>query len=120
MTTPVAQKVLVTGQANSSLRTFFTKLVGLQTKHSFSLCLALDLFSNIENDSIELAELLAGKIDVPVQVYVAVGGGILPKKIVDKMAKGEEICKNVTVLSEFTFYPLRIEKGERTHYLLNQ
>lgn len=101
MATPIPQKVLVTGQANSSIRTFFTKLAGLQTKHSFSLCLALDLFSNIDNDSIELAELLAGKIEVPVQVYVAVGDGILPKKVLDKMARGEEVCRNVTVLSEF-------------------
>lgn len=100
----VPQKVLVTGQASNSLRLFFTKLAALQTKHSFSLCLALDLFSNISNDSIELAELLAGKIVVPVQVYVAVGGGILPRKVLDKMEKGEEICTNVTVLSKSKYH----------------
>lgn len=88
----------MTGGASSSIHTFCTKLRTLQAKHSFSLCLALDLFSDIPDDSLDLAELIAGKIDVPVQVYVAVGGGKLPSKIVQKMQNGEEVCKNVMVL----------------------
>lgn len=96
------QKVLVTGAAHSSIKSFVAKLTALQTKHSFSLCLALDLFSDVQDDSLELAELLAGKIVVPVQVYVAVGGGVIPQKVLDKVARGEEVCTNVTLLGPFS------------------
>lgn len=89
---------LVTGSATSSLRTFFTKLATLQTKHCFTLVLALDLFSDLHNDSLELAELLAGKIVVPVQIYATFGGGIIPDKVLDKFRAGEEICTNLTLL----------------------
>ncbi|KAK4704499.1 CWF19-like protein 1, partial [Phenoliferia sp. Uapishka_3] len=98
MTTTTPLKILVTGGASSSIPTFFTKLRTLQAKHNFSICLALDLFSDVPDDSLDLAQLIAGEIDVPVQVYVAVGGGKLPNKIVQKMKNGEEVCKNVTVL----------------------
>lgn len=97
----VPPRSLVTGGAASSIHTFFTKLRSLQTKHSFSLVLALDLFSDIPDDSLDLAELIAGKIDVPVQVYVAIGGGKLPNKIVEKLKHGEEVCKNVMVLGQW-------------------
>jgi hypothetical protein len=98
MATP--QKVLVTGAASTSLKGYFAKLAALQTKHTFSLVLALDLFSNVDNDNLDLAELLAGKISVPVQVYIGVGGGVLPEKVRAKVEAGEEICTNVTVLGE--------------------
>lgn len=75
----------------------------MQTKHSFSLCLALDLFSGMDNESLELAELLAGKIEVPLQVYVGTGGGILPDKVLDKVRRGEEVCTNVMVLGTPVF-----------------
>lgn len=94
-----AQKVLVTGPAKS-LKQWATKLTTMQTKHSFDLVLAMDLFSDLDNDSIELAELLAGKITIPVQVYVAVGGGALPEKVRAKVAAGEEVCSNLMVLGK--------------------
>ncbi|KAI5476200.1 hypothetical protein MNV49_007962 [Pseudohyphozyma bogoriensis] len=104
MSTPAAapqpQKVLVTGAASSSISTFFTKLAALQAKHAFSLVLAMDLFSGTPNDSLDLAELLAGTITVPVQVYVSVGGGELPEKIREKIRNGEEVCRNVTMLGK--------------------
>lgn len=91
-------KVLVTGPA-PSLAAYFTKLTNLQAKHSFDLILAQDLFSQTDNDDLELAQLLAGQIKVPVQVYVAVAGA-LPEKIRAKVASGEEICSNLSVLGQ--------------------
>ena len=98
--TDLPLRSLVAGSATASLRTFFTKLTTLQTKHSFHLVLALDLFSDLDNDSIELAELLAGKILVPVQIYATFGAGIIPDKVLDKFKAGEEICSNLTLLGE--------------------
>jgi hypothetical protein len=92
-------KVLVTGPA-PSLAAYFTKLTTLQAKHSFDLILAQDLFSHTDNDDLQLAQLLAGQIKVPVQVYVAVAGA-LPDKIRAKVASGEEICSNLSVLGQF-------------------
>ncbi|ORY54261.1 CwfJ C-terminus 1-domain-containing protein-like protein [Leucosporidium creatinivorum] len=91
-------KVLITGPA-PSLSAYFNKLSTLQAKHSFDLILALDLFSSTQDDNLELAQLLAGQINVPAQVYVAVAGA-LPSKIRAKVASGEEICNNLSVLGK--------------------
>ena len=96
-----AQKVLVTGPI-SSLSSYFTKLASLQTKHSFNLVLAQDLFSSIDNDDKDLDDLLNGTIKIPVQVYAAVGKGKLPQKVQDKVNKGEEITTNLSVLRKYT------------------
>jgi len=96
-----AQKVLVTGPI-SSLSSYFTKLASLQTKHSFNLVLAQDLFSSIDNDDKDLDDLLDGTIQIPVQVYAAVGKGKLPQKVQDKVDKGEEITTNLSVLRQYT------------------
>lgn len=96
---PEAQKVLVTGRATNGLAAYFKKLDTMQAKHAFSVVLALDLFSGVADDSLELAQLMAGQIAVPkVQVYVSVGAGQLPNKVQQKVDDGEEICENVTVL----------------------
>lgn len=92
-----AQKVLVTGPIHS-LSSYFNKLSTLQTKHSFNLVLAQDLFSSIDNDDNELDDLLNGTIQIPVQVYAAIGKGKLPQKVQDKVDKGEELTTNLSVL----------------------
>ncbi|GAA5858236.1 hypothetical protein JCM5353_001234, partial [Sporobolomyces roseus] len=92
-----AQKVLVTGPI-SSLSSYFTKLASLQSKHSFNLVIAQDLFSSIDNDDKDLDDLLNGTIQIPVQVYAAVGKGKLPQKVQDKVDKGEELTNNLSVL----------------------
>lgn len=93
-------KILVTGSAKGGLGSYFKKVSAMQAKHNFDLCLALDLFSDVPNDSLELAQLLAGEIKSPVQIYAAVGGGVLPAKVLDRMGKGEEVAENVMMLGE--------------------
>jgi hypothetical protein len=95
-----AQKVLVTGPIQS-LSSYFTKLATLQSKHSFDLVLAQDLFSNItDQDDEDLTKLLNGDIKVPVQVYAAWGKGNLPEKVKERFDRGEEITTNLSVLRE--------------------
>jgi hypothetical protein len=67
----------------------------------------LDLFSDVAEDSPVLNDLLAGRIDVPVQVYAGIGGGVLPERIVSKIEAGEQICNNVSVLSKFFGFGLK-------------
>ena len=93
-------KILVTGSAQGSLASYFKKLASMQAKHNFDLCLALDLFSDVPNDSLELAQLLAGEIKSPVQIYAAVGGGVLPAKVLERAARGEEVAENVMMLGK--------------------
>jgi len=93
-------KILVTGSAKGALGSYFKKLTAMQAKHQFDLCLALDLFSDVPNDSLELAQLLAGEIKSPVQIYCAVGGGVLPAKVLERVARGEEVADNVMMLGK--------------------
>lgn len=100
MSAPKPLKVLVTGSANTSLAGYFKKLATLQAKHQFDLCLALDLFSGVQDDSLELAQLLAGQIKSPLQIYCAVGGGVLPPKVLERIGRAEEVAENVLMLGE--------------------
>ncbi|GAA6006427.1 hypothetical protein JCM11491_004953 [Sporobolomyces phaffii] len=92
-----AQKVLVTGPVQS-ISSYFSKLATLQSKHSFDLVLAQDLFSNIADDHEDVNKLLTGEIKVPVQVYAAWGAGQLPSKVKERFDRGEEITTNLSVL----------------------
>ncbi|GAA5875458.1 hypothetical protein JCM16303_000635 [Sporobolomyces ruberrimus] len=94
-----AQKVLVTGPIQS-LSSYFTKLATLQSKHSFDLVLAQDLFSHITDgdDNADLNKLLSGEIKVPVQVYAAWGAGQLPSKVKERFDRGEEVTTNLSIL----------------------
>lgn len=96
-----AQKVLVTGPIQS-LSSYFTKLATLQSKHSFDLVLAQDLFSHITDgdDNADLNKLLSGEIKVPVQVYAAWGAGQLPSKVKERFDRGEEVTTNLSILRE--------------------
>lgn len=93
-----ALKVLVTGPV-TSLAAYSSKLAQLQQKHSFSLVLAQDLFSRLD-DASEIDKLVSGEYKLPVQVYATYGRGQLPPKVQDKVDKGEEVCPNLNVLRE--------------------
>lgn len=97
-------KIVVTGSPNGALASYFKKLNAMQAKHNFDLCLALDLFSGVQNDSLELAQLLAGEIKSSVQIYAAVGGGVLPPKVLERMGRGEELTDNVMILGKHRHY----------------
>ncbi|GAA5894097.1 hypothetical protein JCM8208_002347 [Rhodotorula glutinis] len=92
-----ALKILVTGPA-PSLSAYVTKLAALQSKHSFDLVLALDLFSTTDQDNADLDNLLNGQLKVPVQVYAAQGKGALPQRVQDRVDRGEELTTNLSIL----------------------
>lgn len=70
----------------------------LAKKSTFDLCLALDLFSGASDADVEA--LLAGKYPCPIPTYVAVGSGAVPAAVQAKVDAGEELCTNVSMLSE--------------------
>jgi len=76
------------------LQKAFTKLSTLQTKQNFSLALITgNLFSeDISENNEAVAQLLAGKIPVPLSTYFTVGSHPLPKLIVERIEKDEEVC----------------------------
>lgn len=95
-------KVLVTGPI-VSLEAYATKLAQLQTKHSFSLVVAQDLFSRLDPQAADeqVDKLINGDYKLPVQVYATYGNGYLPEKVKAKVEKGEEVCPNLNVLREY-------------------
>ncbi|GAA5833147.1 hypothetical protein JCM11251_005160 [Rhodosporidiobolus azoricus] len=98
MSQAAAQKVLVTGPPANGLAAYFKKLASMQEKHSFSIVLAQDLFKGIAEDDEDLAKLLSGEINVPVQVYAGQGKDRLPSKVAERVNKGEEVTTNLSVL----------------------
>jgi hypothetical protein len=80
---------IVFGDINGQLQQVFTKLSTLHTKQSFSLALITgNLFSE---DDEAVADLLAGKIAIPLSTYFTVGSLPLPKSVVEKIEKDEEV-----------------------------
>ncbi|GAA5978468.1 hypothetical protein JCM10908_004366 [Rhodotorula pacifica] len=96
-----ALKVLVTGPI-TSLEAYTNKLTQLQSKHSFSLVVAQDLFSRLDPAKAdeEVQKLVNGEYKLPVQVYATYGMGKLPPKVQEKVEKGEEVCPNLNVLPQ--------------------
>ncbi|SCV68934.1 BQ2448_1954 [Microbotryum intermedium] len=98
--TPV--KVLVTGPP-TQLSTYLSKLATLQAKHSFDLVLALDLFSGVKDDDLELAQLMAGVIEVPkdVQLYAISGSkGPVPHKVREAVKGGGQVTERLSFLGK--------------------
>ena len=109
-----ALKVLVTGPI-TSLDAYCIKLAQLQSKHSFSLVVAQDLFSHLDPASHDqqVHRLVNGEYSLPVQVYATYGRGKLPSRVQEKVDKGEEVCPNLNVLRESLVRPLdRLGKAE--------
>ncbi|SGZ22743.1 BQ5605_C022g09536 [Microbotryum silenes-dioicae] len=99
---PTAVKVLVTGPP-TKLSSYFSKLATLQAKHSFDLVLALDLFSGLPDDDLELAQLMAGVIEVPkdVQLYAISGGrGAVPNKVREAVKGGGQVTERLSFLGK--------------------
>lgn len=74
------------------MKTTFSKLASLHTKQNFSLALITGNLFFEEDEAV--ADLLAGKIVVPLSTYFTVGSTPLPKSIVDKIEKGEEVNRS--------------------------
>jgi hypothetical protein len=71
------------------LQQTFAKLATLHAKNNFALAIATgDLFSE---DDAAVAELIEGKIIVPLPLYFTVGSSPLPQTIIEKIEKHEEV-----------------------------
>ncbi|EME42564.1 hypothetical protein DOTSEDRAFT_89929 [Dothistroma septosporum NZE10] len=97
-------KIIVVGDVNSQLSDIFTKLGKLHAKNAFALAIIAgnlfgdpDLASDEQNQ--ELADLLGGKIQVPLPTYFALGHRALPTAVIDKLNSDQgELCPNLFVL----------------------
>ncbi|KAG9246591.1 CwfJ C-terminus 2-domain-containing protein-like protein [Calycina marina] len=94
----MASRIIVVGEVRGQLFPVFAKLSILQAKQDFTLALITgNLFSE---DDETVADLIAGKIVVPLPTYFTVGSTALPKSILDRLEKDEEICENLHYLKK--------------------
>jgi len=80
---------IVLGNVNGQLQAAFTKVSGLHAKNGFSLALVTGNLFAEEDEAV--ANLLAGKIPIPLPTYFTVGSTPLPKSIIEKIEKDEEV-----------------------------
>lgn len=88
---------MVLGEPKGQIKSAFTKLSNAYKKvpdSSFAIIVG-NLFAE---DDEEVADLLSGKINIPLRTYFTVGTDPLPKSVVDKLLTGE----GVSSLSEKT------------------
>ena len=80
---------MVIGAVNGQLRSAFSKISNLHAKNSFTLAIVSgDLFGE---DDQEVADLLEGKISVPISTYFTVGQNPFPASVADKLSRDENV-----------------------------
>jgi len=98
--TATDQISFVFGSINGQLRSAFGKLAALHAKNFFSFAIVTgNLFSTAEDDD-QLAELLAGRIEIPCPTYFTVGTIPLPASVVERIEKDEEVAPNLSFLGK--------------------
>ncbi len=86
------------GDINGQLQPVFKKISTLHEKNKFSLAIvAGNLFSE-DNDSV--SDLLAGNVSIPLPTYFTVGTTPLPRRIIDKIEKDEEVRVGLALTSQ--------------------
>ena len=71
------------------MHALFTKLSTLQTKQNFALAIVSGNLFAEDDDTV--ADLLAGKITIPLPTYFTVGTTPLPLTIIERIEKDEEV-----------------------------
>lgn len=71
------------------MHALFTKLSTLQTKQNFALAIVSGNLFAEDDDTV--ADLLAGKITIPLPTYFTVGTTPLPQSIIERIEKDEEV-----------------------------
>lgn len=80
---------IVLGDVNGELQQVFTKLGVLHEKNNFNFAIIIgNLFSE---DETGLADLISGKINIPLTTYFTVGDVPLPQQIINKINQSEEV-----------------------------
>ncbi|KAF9527034.1 nuclear protein [Crepidotus variabilis] len=102
-----ATKILTVGAAIGSISELFAKIKAIDIKHGkFDLVLCTGDFFGLPSEeselkSAEVAKLISGELEVPIECYVMQGEYPLPPQVVEKFAKtGGELCKNVFLMSK--------------------
>ena len=80
---------IVLGSVNGQLRPAFTKISTLHSKNSFALALVTGNLFSEDNEAV--ADLLAGKITIPLPTYFTLGTNPLPQSIIKRIEKDEEV-----------------------------
>src|SRR3954468_201387 len=83
---------IVLGAVNGQLKPAFTKLATLHSKNNFSLAIITGNLFSEDNEAV--ADLLGGKINIPLPTYFTVGITPLPPKVIEKIEKDEEVGLN--------------------------
>ncbi|PQE29264.1 putative meiotically up-regulated protein [Rutstroemia sp. NJR-2017a BBW] len=94
----MSSKIIVLGDINGQLQSAFVKLTSLHSKNNFSVAIVAGNLFDGDDDAV--ADLLAGRITVPLPTYFTVGTSPLPPRIIEKIEKDEEICENLHYLSK--------------------
>ncbi|SPQ18538.1 10f0b028-48ae-4f54-a147-b4feb54c3a30 [Thermothielavioides terrestris] len=96
----MAAKIFVFGSVNGQLRSAFSTLAKQHAKNVFSFAIVTgNLFSEAQDDE-QLADLLAGRIEIPCSTYFTVGTTPLPAQVVERIEKDEEIAPNLHYLGK--------------------
>lgn len=82
---------IVVGAVQGQLRLAFSKIATLHAKNKFTFAIISgDLFAE---DDDEVTALLDGKIIIPLPTYFTVGLSQFPQRVVDKLAKDDEVSR---------------------------
>ncbi|ERS98955.1 CwfJ domain protein [Sporothrix schenckii 1099-18] len=104
----MSSKLIVLGSVNGQFAAAFKKLGALHAKNQFACCIATGNLFGEDDDDDELAQLLAGQIEVPVTTYFTVGTRPFPARIASRLeaaaqsddGEGNEICPNLHYLGK--------------------
>ncbi|KAB2579915.1 hypothetical protein BFW01_g5485 [Lasiodiplodia theobromae] len=102
----MASKIVVIGGVNGQFPEVFKKVAGLHAKNNFAFAIvAGDLFADPQvataEDQKNEADLVAGKIDIPLPIYFALGSKSLPEKVTHKLdGSSGELCSNLYFLGK--------------------
>ena len=98
---------MIAGAVNGQISAVIGKIGALHSKNAFALALiAGDLFADpqteTDDDKATVTSLLAGKIEVPLPTYFALGQHSLPAEVVEKLKADGEVCHNLYFLGKRT------------------
>ncbi|KAL2161655.1 hypothetical protein VTH06DRAFT_8217 [Thermothelomyces fergusii] len=96
----MAAKIFVFGSVDGQLRSAFGKLATLHAKNIFSFAIVTGNLFGAEQDDDQLADLLAGRIEIPCPTYFTVGTVPLPASVIERIEKDEDIAPNLYYLGK--------------------
>ncbi|KAL2183874.1 hypothetical protein L209DRAFT_468980 [Thermothelomyces heterothallicus CBS 203.75] len=96
----MAAKIFVFGSVDGQLRSAFGKLATLHAKNIFSFAIVTGNLFGAGQDDDQIADLLAGRIEIPCPTYFTVGTVPLPASVIERIEKDEDIAPNLYYLGK--------------------